>query len=104
MSGPCKVVVADPLSIFRAGVRNLLEQERDFEALEASDLDELLEFFRNGQPEIVLLASDLPPGGAVDAVSSLRRTSSAHIVIWDFAPAPETVVAALRAGADGYIR
>lgn len=38
-----RILVADPLEIFRSGVRNLLARESDFVVVEAATLDELLE-------------------------------------------------------------
>jgi len=36
-----RILVADSLRIFRAGVRNLLARESDFEVIEAGTLDEV---------------------------------------------------------------
>ena len=37
---PMRVLVADPVTIFRTGVRNLLRRESDFEVVEASSYEE----------------------------------------------------------------
>ena len=39
---PTRILVADPLRIFRAGVHNLLARENGFEVIEAGTLDGLL--------------------------------------------------------------
>jgi two-component system, NarL family, nitrate/nitrite response regulator NarL len=99
-----RILIADPLTIFRAGVRNLLVRESDLEVLEASNFDEVVAQVQCGCPEIALIDLELPPDGGVEAVSLLSRLCSTHTIVWSFAPTRETVFAAVRAGADGYLR
>jgi DNA-binding NarL/FixJ family response regulator len=99
-----RILIADPLTIFRAGVRTLLVRESDLEVLEAADFDEVVAQVECGCPDIALIDLELPPEGGVEAVSLLSRLCSTHTIVWSFAPTPETVLAAVRAGADGYLR
>jgi len=66
-----RVLVADPVTIFRTGVRNLLRRESDFEVVEASSCEEAELRLEDGCPEIALIDLDLPPKGGVDAVKYL---------------------------------
>ena len=43
-----RVLIADPLPLFRAGVRNLLKRESDLEVLEASSSDEAAALLAGG--------------------------------------------------------
>lgn len=100
-----RVVVADPLRIFRIGVRNLLTREGDFEVEEAATLEELDALVMYAAPDLVLVDLDLPPDGGIEATRELtRRSSSARVVVWGFDPSHEQVLSAACAGAHGILR
>ncbi len=98
-----RVLVADALRIVRTGVRTLLEREGDFEVLEAASIDDLVATIDREQPDIVLVAADLPPDGGVEAVRQLAGRGPSCIVAWGFRPTADEGLAALRAGADGFL-
>ena len=98
-----KILVADSVPIFRAGVRNLLSREVDFEVLEAADLSELERAITVEEPDLALIDLDLPPQGGVAAVRKLAKECSTHMILWSFEPKRQTVFDAVRAGADGYL-
>ncbi len=98
-----RVLVADSLQIFRAGVRNLLVRESDFEVVEASSLEEALAAAEHSSPDIALVDLELPPLGGVVAVQRLAKRCSAYTIVWSFEPSRETVLAAVRAGAHGFL-
>ena len=50
-----RVLVADPVTIFRTGVRNLLRRESDFEVVEAGSCEEAELRLEAGCPEIALI-------------------------------------------------
>jgi two-component system nitrate/nitrite response regulator NarL len=80
-----------------------LARESDLEVVEASDFDEVAAHISCGCPDIALIDLDLPPRGGVEAVRLLSQLCSTRMVVWSFAPTSEAVLAALRAGADGYL-
>lgn len=98
-----RILVADPLRIFRSGVRNLLARESDFEVVEADSLDEAYELIVRECPDIALVDLDLPPLGGVAAVQRLARKCSTHMIVWSFEPTRETVLEAVRSGAHGFL-
>jgi DNA-binding NarL/FixJ family response regulator len=100
---PMRILVADSVTIFRAGVRNLLTRESDLEVVEAANFDEVAEQVARGCPEIALIDLELAPNGGVEAVKHLSKHCSTHVIVWSFAPTRETVLAAVRAGAGGYL-
>lgn len=99
-----RVLVADPLAIFRSGVRGLLAREGDFEVVEAASLPEVIQAVAHDCPDIALIDLDLPPGGGVAAVTRLSEQCSTRTIVWSFDPSRESVLAAIRAGAIGYLR
>jgi DNA-binding NarL/FixJ family response regulator len=97
-----KILVADPVPIFRTGVRNLLLRESDFEVIEAETLTEIKQLSLEGQPDIALIDSELPPSG-VAAATWLAGEIGTRVVLWSFVSSREAVLAAIRAGASGYL-
>lgn len=100
---PTRVVIADPLTMFRSGVRDVLDREKDFPTVEASSLRELVEVVTRTCPDIALIDLDLPPRGGIAAVGRLAEFSSLHAIPWSFAPDGDTVLSAIRSGASGYL-
>jgi two-component system, NarL family, nitrate/nitrite response regulator NarL len=98
-----RILVADPLRIFRSGVRTLLERESDFAVVEAGSLDDVLDAAADDCPDIALLDLELPPVGGVAAVRRLARSCSTHMIVWSFEPTRETVLDAVRSGAHGFL-
>jgi two-component system, NarL family, nitrate/nitrite response regulator NarL len=98
-----RVLVADSAAIFRASVCALLGREDDFEVADAADLGELLAAAKRGWPEVILIDSDLAPEGALHALARMRTFCSARAVVWSFETSPEHLVAAICAGARGYL-
>ena len=88
-----RVLLVDPLPLFRAGVRLHLEQESDFDVSEVGRLRELRSV---EPPDIALVDSSF--AGVIELLGD------AHVIIWSFAPDPHEVLAAIQAGAHGYLR
>jgi DNA-binding NarL/FixJ family response regulator len=98
-----RVLVADSPTIFRAGVRNLLARESEFEVVEARSLEEVVRSIEEAAPDVVLIDLDLPPIGGIEVVSRLAQRCDAHLIVWSFTPSHATVLSAVRAGASGYL-
>ena len=94
--------MADPVRIFRAGVRNLLRREHDFEVIEAAELADLEALIDDG-PDIALIDLHFPPFGAITALNWLRNRCDAYTIVWSLKPSRRLVLDALAAGADGYL-
>jgi two-component system nitrate/nitrite response regulator NarL len=97
------VLVADSLTLFRAGVKDYLVREHDFDVVEAASLEEVIRVADDASPDIVLIDLDLPPLGGIETVARLAQRCEAHLVVWSFTQSHETVLAAVRAGASGYL-
>jgi DNA-binding NarL/FixJ family response regulator len=97
------ILVADGSPIFRAGVRNLLQRESEFEVAEAGDVQSFVALVDDQCPDIALVDLNLPPSGGVAAVSELSQRCPTVTIVWSFEASRETVLAAIRAGASGYL-
>lgn len=97
-----RILVADPIRIFRVGVRNLLARESDVEVVDAAHLDDL-DALNDQWPDIALIDLNLPPYGSLAAVAWLKSRCEAHVIVWSFEPTRETVLGAILGGADGFL-
>lgn len=97
-----RVCIADAVTVFRAGVREVLLREKDFDVIEALDLTGLDEALQAGV-DIVLIDSELPPTPVAVAIKAAKGRCS-EIIVWSLRPGPEEVFAAIRVGATGYLR
>ena len=104
MNGRTQVLIAEGVPIFRAGVVELLEREPDFEITQAESLQQLLAVATDMRPDVALVDRDLPAGGGLEAVSFLVRRHSIPVIVWSLEPTRADVLAAVRAGAAGYLR
>jgi DNA-binding NarL/FixJ family response regulator len=97
-----RVCIADPLTVFRAGVREVLLREKDFHVVEAVDLASLDKALQLGV-DIALIDAALPPAGVSAAITAAIGRCP-EIIVWSLRPESHAVFAAIRAGATGYLR
>ena len=97
-----RICVADGVAAARAAVCEVLSREEGFEVIEASDRYEL-ELALDTSPDIVLIDAALPPIGAREAVAQAKGRCGS-IIVWSVEPEQDEVLAAVRAGATGYLR
>jgi two-component system, NarL family, nitrate/nitrite response regulator NarL len=98
-----RVLIADALPLFRAGVRNLLRRESDLEVLEANDAAEAERVLTTGFAEIALIDLDLPPVGGLELVRRVREHSMTHMIVWTLEPTRDAVLDSITAGAHGFL-
>lgn len=105
MSADLRILVVDDHPLFRQGVVDTLTREPGFEVVgEAGTIEEALMRVRLTRPDVVLLDVALPDGSGVDAVAPiLQEFPSTKIAILTSSDDSDTVLAALRAGAAGYL-
>ncbi|MHB8643446.1 MAG: LuxR C-terminal-related transcriptional regulator [Gaiellaceae bacterium] len=100
-----RVLVADAMPMFGAGVNGLLEQQDDFESVQVQSLAEALDLIALFQPDIVLVDLDLPPAGGIEAVERITAADdSVMSIVWSLQPSRDAVLNAIRAGAKGFMR
>lgn len=100
-----KVLLADDHSLFREGLRSLLEEQDDIKIVgEAEDGLETIRLAQQLKPTVILMDINMPVVDGVEATRMiLKEDSSMGIVILTMYPQDEYVFQALKAGAKAYL-
>ena len=100
-----RVVVVDDHPVFRDGLAALVASLPDMEvAATAADGPEAIQAVRSGGVDVVLMDLNLPTMSGVEATAAIGRLADAPaVLVVTMVDDDDTVVAALRAGARGYV-
>ena len=102
---PIRVLIVDDHPFYREGVRTMLSAESDIEiAGEVASGDEAIAQAANLQPDVILMDLKMPGINGIEATRRILHTSP-HIgvLVLTMFEADESVFAAMRAGARGYL-
>lgn len=105
MTTPVRLVVADDHPIVRDGLRALVEASPGIELIgEATTGDEAIEVARAVRPDVVLMDLAMPGRNGIEATREIASNgwASAVLILTMFAD-DESIFAAMRAGARGYL-
>ncbi|HSR48934.1 MAG TPA: response regulator transcription factor [Anaerolineales bacterium] len=102
---PIRVLLADDHRLFRDGLRALLTSTSDLVVVgEAGDGEEVVVKAATVRPDVILMDLQLPKINGVEATRRILRTQPAvSVLVLTMFEDTDTVVAAMRAGARGYI-
>jgi DNA-binding NarL/FixJ family response regulator len=104
MSDVIHVAVADDHPMFRAGVVMSLREEEDIEIVgEASDAATALALARAELPQVMILDINMPGGGLEAARSIAAACPATRIVMLTVSEDEDDLLAAMKAGASGYV-
>jgi DNA-binding NarL/FixJ family response regulator len=99
-----RLLVADDHPAFRAGLRMLLEAAQMEVVAEAGDGEAAVELALEHRPDVVLMDLQMPQLNGVEATRRLlQQWPEAAVLVLTMVEDDETVFAALRAGALGYL-
>ena len=100
-----KVLLIDDDALVRAGLRVILSAAEDIEVVgETDDGVGAVAAVRQHRPDVVLMDIRMPQMDGVTATAALRRLDpSPQVIVLTTYQADEHVVAALRAGASGFL-
>lgn len=100
-----RVLVIDDHPLFRRGVCQLLELESGYAVVgEAASGQEGIDRARELDPDLILLDLNMKGMNGLETLRTMRdHEIDARIIILTVSNAPEDLIAAIRAGSDGYI-
>lgn len=102
---PIRVLLADDHTLFRKGVRTLLEQMEGVEvAGEAANGQEAVSRARELVPDVILMDIKMPQLGGIEATRNvLQENPHIGVILVSMSDDPESVFSGMRAGARGYV-
>jgi DNA-binding NarL/FixJ family response regulator len=100
-----RVVIADDQALVRGGFRMILDAKEDMDVVgEAGDGAEAVAIVAGSEPDVVLMDVRMPGVDGIEATERIARSGSrARIIILTTHDLDEYVLAALRAGASGFL-
>ena len=105
MTDKSLILLVDDHPFLRTGVLQLIALEDDLEAVgEASSGEEAITQAASLDPDLILLDLNMKGMNGIDTLIALRKAEvTSRIVMFTVSDNQEDVVAALQAGADGYL-
>lgn len=100
-----RVLICDDHPLFRNGIRGLLESIPDTEVVgEAATGQEAVDLAASLEPNVVLMDLKMPGLSGIEATRQIaRRVPGAKVLVLSMLEDDESVFAAMRAGARGYL-
>jgi DNA-binding NarL/FixJ family response regulator len=105
MSESIRILLADDHPLFREGVANSLAATSDFAIIaQAGSGEEAVQLTRALKPDMVLLDVSMPGMGGIAAAAQIATDlPQVRIMMLTVSETPESLLAALKAGAHGYV-
>lgn len=105
MPDKTRVLIIDDHPLFRRGVSQLLALARTFEVIgEAAGGPEGIELAKRLDPDLILLDLNMKGMNGLETLRTMRDLEiDARIILITVSDSPEDLIAAIRAGSDGYI-
>jgi len=105
MEDTVRVLIADDHPLFREGMRGRLDRVADIEVMgEAASGDEAVELARKLEPDVILMDIKMPGKNGIEATREILQASpEIGVVVLTMFEDDDSVFAAMRAGAKGYL-
>jgi two-component system nitrate/nitrite response regulator NarL len=105
MADKIRVLLVDDHTLFRSGIRSLLQRHDEFEIVdEAADGLEGIKRARSHRPDVVLLDLNMPGVSGLEAAKVIaEEMPSVRVLMLTVSEDAEDLMEALRAGASGYL-
>ena len=105
MSSPIRVVLVDDQSLFRAGIRMVIDSQPDLEVVgEAGDGSDALAVVRAQRPDVVLMDIRMPVMDGLTATAELLKDPAPpKVVMLTTFDLDEAAARAIRGGASGFL-
>lgn len=102
---PATILLIDDHPLLRQGIKQLVDMEDDMTVVgQASNATDGIRLAIELEPDLILLDLNMPDINGIEALGMLREQGvGSRIIIFTVSDHEHDVVAALRAGADGYL-
>jgi two-component system response regulator DegU len=104
-SRPVRVVIVDDHTLFREGLKTILQMEDDIEVVaDAENAEDIVELVWQTKPDVLLLDIRMPQGSGLDAVPAVLRISPrTQVLVLTACDEKEEHVRAFKLGAKGVV-
>ena len=100
-----RILLTDDHLVLRAGLKALLETERDFRVVgEASTGEEAIEKAKQLNPDVVVMDLSMPGMGGLEATKVLTSETKARVLVLTMHSEQEYLLPVLEVGGSGYVR
>lgn len=105
MDERCRVVIVEDHAIVREGLRSLLTSTKEFDIVgEAEDGHEAINLIDKSRPDLVLTDLSMPRMNGMEMIRTVKkRSSETKVIALTVHRGEEHILAAFKAGADGYV-
>ncbi|MBW2016351.1 MAG: response regulator transcription factor [Deltaproteobacteria bacterium] len=105
MNPPYRIIIAEDHTILREGLRALLSSKPSFEVVaEAEDGRDAIRSVVEHRPDLILMDLSMPNMNGLEAIREIKKQNpDTKIIVLTVHKAEEYILAALQAGADGYV-
>jgi DNA-binding NarL/FixJ family response regulator len=101
---PIRIVIADDHPVFRFGLRALLNAMPDTEVVgEVTSGEEVIALADSVRPDVILMDINMPGVNGIEATRRIRETNSDIHILMVTMLEDDSIFAAMRAGARGYV-
>ena len=102
---PIRLLIADDHTLFRKGIRTILEQTQDIEVVgEAATGQEVVDQARDLVPDVILMDIKMPVFSGIEATRQiLQESPHIGVILVTMFDDPESVFSGIRVGARGYV-
>ena len=102
---PIRILLADDHTLFRRGIRTLIDDMRDMEVVgEGANGQEAVSQARELVPDVILMDIQMPVINGIEATRNiLQENPHIGVVLLTMFDDPESVFSGMRAGARGYV-
>jgi DNA-binding NarL/FixJ family response regulator len=101
---PIRILIADDHAVFRFGLRALLNVMLDTEVVgEVTSGEEVIALANSVRPDVILMDITMPGVNGIEATRRIRETNSDIRILMVTMLEDDSIFAAMRAGARGYV-
>ncbi|PYV14171.1 MAG: DNA-binding response regulator [Acidobacteria bacterium] len=98
-----RIAIADDHTLFREGLRTLLEQQPDFEVVGTTDVNAILRLVEKARPDVLLLDFRMPHPTGFETLRALHDANSVRTILLTGAIDKSQIIEALQLGVRGVV-